>query len=218
MKSTLALASGVLFIITSQIVGANDGATVQKRRARRTRAASATQTRNTASVAPTPERKQTNTAVAPDKNAEAVKVSELNEASLAKVLRQEGAKARTPLLVNFWATWCDPCREEFPDLVKIDDDYRPRGLEFITISLDDVAEINTTVPAFLKLMRATRAPAYLLNADDPEAAILGVDKDWRGELPATFLFDRTGQLVFQHKGRIKPAELRAALDKTLDAK
>ena len=37
-----------------------------------------------------------------------------------------------PLLVNFWATYCDPCRDEFPDLVKIDHDYRPRSLEFVT--------------------------------------------------------------------------------------
>lgn len=154
-----------------------------------------------------------------DTKVEAITVEELDEAALARLLRPEGATAeRAPLLVNFWATWCDPCREEFPDLVKIDDDYRPRGLQFITISLDDVSDIKTSVPEFLTRMRARRAPAYLLNANDPETAILGVDKDWRGELPATFLFDRTGQLVFTHKGRIKPAELRAAIDKTLDAK
>jgi thiol-disulfide isomerase/thioredoxin len=41
-----------------------------------------------------------------------------------------------PLLINFWATWCDPCRDEFPDLVKIDSEYRPQSLEFVTVSLD----------------------------------------------------------------------------------
>lgn len=161
-----------------------------------------------------PEKKK----AAGDTRAEAIAVQELDEAALARLLRPEGTTERAPLLVNFWATWCDPCREEFPDLVKIDDDYRPRGLQFITISLDDVAEIKTSVPEFLTRMRAHRAPAYLLNAADPETAILGVDKEWRGELPATFLFDRAGRLVFTHKGRIKPAELRAAIDKTLDAK
>ena len=48
------------------------------------------------------------------------------------------ARTQLPLLVNFWATYCDPCRDEFPELVKIDKDYRPRAMEFITISLDDV--------------------------------------------------------------------------------
>jgi thiol-disulfide isomerase/thioredoxin len=42
-----------------------------------------------------------------------------------------------PLLVNFWATFCDPCRDEFPDLVKIDKEYRPQSLEFVTVSLYD---------------------------------------------------------------------------------
>ena len=60
-------------------------------------------------------------------------------------------------------------------------------------------------------MRATRIPAYLLNADDPEKAISAVDTQWRGELPATFLYDREGRLVFKHMGRIDAAELRTAI-------
>src|SRR4029434_2088616 len=72
-----------------------------------------------------------------------------------------------PLLVNFWATWCDPCRDEFPDLVKIDQEYRPQSLDFVTISLDDFSDIKTAVPKFLVSMKATM-PAYLLNVTDPE--------------------------------------------------
>src|SRR6188508_1091632 len=44
-----------------------------------------------------------------------------------------------PLLVNFWATWCEPCREEFPDLVKLDNEFKGK-IDFITISLDDPAD------------------------------------------------------------------------------
>src|SRR5690349_23749350 len=79
-----------------------------------------------------------------------------------------------PLLVNFWATFCDPCRDEFPDLVKIDKDYRPQSLEFVTVSLDDVEDIKTSVPKFLEEMKATM-PAYLLNVNDPEPAIKLMD-------------------------------------------
>jgi len=60
-----------------------------------------------------------------------------------------------PLLVNFWATFCDPCRDEFPDLVKINKDYDWKSLEFFTVSLDDVAEIKGEVPKFLDSMEAT---------------------------------------------------------------
>src|SRR5688500_6623122 len=117
-----------------------------------------------------------------------------------------------PLLVNFWATFCDPCRDEFPDLVKIDKDYRPQTLEFVTVSLDDVSEINTSVPEFLGSLKATM-PAYLLNVSDPEPAIDFVDKKWRGELPATYLYNEKGEVVFRHIGRVDAAKLRDEIEK-----
>jgi thiol-disulfide isomerase/thioredoxin len=123
-------------------------------------------------------------------------------------------KREHPLLINFWATYCDPCREEFPDLVKIDRDYRPRSLEFITISLDDVADIKTGVPKFLDTMKATM-PAYLLDVPDPEPAIDFVDPSWQGSLPATFLYNEKGEMVYSKIGRVKTAELRAEIDKVI---
>jgi thiol-disulfide isomerase/thioredoxin len=117
-----------------------------------------------------------------------------------------------PLLVNFWATFCDPCRDEFPDLVKIDKDYRPQSLEFVTVSLDDMTDIKTTVPEFLDSMKATM-PAYLLNVSDPEPAINLVDKKWQGDLPATFLYNEKGEVVYKHFGRVSAAELRSEIEK-----
>ena len=119
-----------------------------------------------------------------------------------------------PLLVNFWATFCDPCRDEFPDLVKIDKDYRPQSLEFVTVSLDDMSEIKNEVPKFLDAMKATM-PAYLLNVSDPEPAINFVDRRWQGDLPATFLYNEKGEVVYKHIGRIKTAELREAIEKVV---
>jgi thiol-disulfide isomerase/thioredoxin len=119
-----------------------------------------------------------------------------------------------PLLINFWATWCDPCRDEFPDLVKIDKAYRPRSIDFVTVSLDEVKDINTRVPEFLTTMKATM-PAYLLDANDPEPAINAVDQRWQGDLPATFLYNAQGELIYKHFGRVDIAELRGALDKLI---
>lgn len=116
------------------------------------------------------------------------------------------------VLVNFWATWCDPCRDEFPDLVKIDAEYRPQSMDFITISLDEFSDIKTSVPKFLGSMKANM-PAYLLNVPDPEPAIDLVDKGWSGSLPATFLYNAKGEVVYKHFGRVNPNELRAAIDK-----
>lgn len=151
-----------------------------------------------------------------DTAAASLTVREMDVAALKKLLERDPKQPR-PLLVNFWATWCEPCRDEFPDLVRIDTDYRVRGLEFVTISLDDTTDIKTTVPQFLKEMKASM-PAYLLNVPEPEEAIAAVDQTWGGALPATFLFDARGQLAFRQMGRVKTAELRAALEKVLSEK
>ena len=120
-------------------------------------------------------------------------------------------------MVNFWATWCDPCRDEFPDLVKIDEQYRSKGLDFVAISLDDFADIKTQVPKFLQEMHASML-VYLLNVPDPEPAINLVDPQWGGALPATFLYNAQGQIVYKRLGRISDSELRAAIEKLVGSK
>lgn len=143
-------------------------------------------------------------------------VREIDLEGLKKILQRDPKDTR-PLLVNFWATWCDPCREEFPDLVKLDADYPAKRLNFVAVSLDDVADIKTAVPKFLKEMNATM-PVVLLNVNDPEPAIHAVDEKWDGQLPATFLYDKDGRVVFKYFGRIKPEELRSAIDKAVGTK
>jgi len=141
-------------------------------------------------------------------------VRAVNAEEMQGLLKRDG---KHPLLVNYWATWCDPCRDEFPDLVKIDKAYRAKGLDFIAISLDDLADIKTAVPKFLRTMNATM-PVYLLNVADPEPAINLVDSEWSGALPATFLYDNQGKVVYKHFGRVNPDELRAAIEELVGSK
>jgi thiol-disulfide isomerase/thioredoxin len=142
-----------------------------------------------------------------------IAVTEIDVEGLKLLVRRDPSKSQ-PLLINFWATWCDPCRDEFPDLVRIDGHYRSRGLQFAAVSLDDRTELATGVPRFLRQMRA-EVPAYLLVADDPEPAIVYMDAQWSGSLPATFLIDGQGKVTYKHFGRIKVRELRAAIDQAL---
>lgn len=140
------------------------------------------------------------------------KVTQIDTIALKNLLKREGENAK-PLLINFWATWCDPCREEFPDLVKLDADYKGK-IDFITISLDYLSEINGDVPKFLAEMKA-EMPAYLLKTDNEEAAIAMVSKTWQGGLPFTILFDAGGKEIYQRQGKIKPETMRAEIDKLI---
>jgi thiol-disulfide isomerase/thioredoxin len=162
-------------------------------------------------VAAVPQQKVAHKSVAGET---ASQVSAVNAEEMQALLKRDGTH---PLLVNYWATWCDPCRDEFPDLVKIDKDYRPKGLDFIAVSLDDFADIKTAVPKFLQTMNA-KMPVYLLNVSDPEPAINMVDREWSGALPATFLYDDKGNVVYKHFGRVNAVELRTAIEKLVGSK
>ena len=138
-------------------------------------------------------------------------VKQLNIAGLRKALTPSGK----PLLVNFWATWCDPCREEFPDLVKLDAEYKGK-IDFITISLDEVSEINRDVPKFLSDMKA-EMPAYLLKAEDDDIAIAIVSKNFTGALPFTILYDASGKETYFRQGKVVPETMRSEIAKLLPA-
>ena len=137
----------------------------------------------------------------------AIKVTLVDEIALKKVMTPNGK----PLLVNFWATWCDPCREEFPDLVKVDQQYKGK-IDFITVSLDDVENIATTVPKFLGAMKS-EMPPYLLKAADENTFIGSIAKDWQGGMPFTALYSATGELVYYREGKVILPTLHGELDK-----
>lgn len=142
----------------------------------------------------------------------AAQVTKIDDAQFPALLKPKGK----PLLINFWATWCGPCREEFPDLVKIDTEYKGK-IDFITVTLDFEEELTTGVPKFLADMKATM-PTFLLVTPDETAAIGLVAKDWAGALPYTILYAPDGKAVFRHQGVVKADELRAAIDKLISAK
>lgn len=148
-----------------------------------------------------------NAAATPAAAAKLPSVKQIDNEGLRKALTPSGK----PLLVNFWATWCDSCREEFPDLVKLDTEYRGK-IDFITISLDELSEINRDVPKFLSDMKA-EMPAYLLKAQDDDAAIAIVSKSFTGALPFTILFGPAGKQTYFRQGKVKLDVLRAELDK-----
>ncbi len=120
-------------------------------------------------------------------------------------LRQQ-AQGRV-LVLNLWATWCKPCVEEFPHLVKLQQTYASRGLELIFISVDDDdARTTQRVRTFLKKMNL-HVPSYIKKSGSDEAFINAVHPQWSGALPATFVYNRSGELVAMKVEEVSLAEL-----------
>ena len=138
------------------------------------------------------------------------KVTQIDASGLKDLLKPNGK----PLLINFWATWCEPCREEFPELVKIGADYKGK-IDLITVSLDDLSEISGDVPEFLQQMKS-ESPGYLLKTPDEDAAIGVVSKDWQGALPFTILFNAQGETIYSKQGKFKPDVLVTEIEKLLN--
>ncbi|HWB31217.1 MAG TPA: TlpA disulfide reductase family protein [Vicinamibacterales bacterium] len=96
------------------------------------------------------------------------------------------------VVVNFWATWCAPCRVEMPWLVELQERYRGRGLTTIGVSLDD--DGWASVRPFAEEQAVTYPLAI---GDERVARAYGV-----GVLPTTFLVDRRGRIAAAHEGLV----------------
>jgi thiol-disulfide isomerase/thioredoxin len=112
------------------------------------------------------------------------------------------------LVVNFWATWCVPCREEMPEFVKAQQEFGPRGLQFVGIAIDDVpkveafaAELGLNYPVLIGGYGAIELSRTFGNR--------------LGALPFTIIVDRVGRISHTQLGPIKDAQLRTIISQLL---
>jgi thiol-disulfide isomerase/thioredoxin len=115
-----------------------------------------------------------------------------------KALRQN-TTGKT-LLVNFWATWCAPCVEEFPDLMNTWRMYRRRPFQLVTVAANYPDE-EKAVRTFLEAQRAS-AKNYLPAGNDPSAMIQAFDPDWAGGLPYSVIIGPDGKVLYKGGGRL----------------
>ncbi len=134
----------------------------------------------------------------------------LSVASLTEELRARRAPAT---VVNVWATWCLPCREEFPDLLRVAREYRARGVRLVLISAD-FPDRRAEVVRFLA-GQGVDFPSYLKDGPDMEF-IDALSPQWSGALPATFIFGDGGELRWFVEGQVHYETLRDALSRILD--
>lgn len=133
------------------------------------------------------------------------------EAISADEFRQLIAHQRgNVVLVNFWATWCAPCIKEIPEIIRLQEKYKERGLRVIAVSMDEPEELEANVRPFV----AKRFPgfvSYLCKESDHDKFASVVDPTWAEILPTNFLIDRNGKLKAALMGGKSYEEFEAAI-------
>lgn len=111
------------------------------------------------------------------------------------------------VLLDFWATWCVPCREETPHFVELQEKYKDRGLQIIGVSMDDSPEPVHTFYAQFHM----NYPVVMGTAETGSAygGVLG--------LPIAFLIDRNGIIHFKHMGATDAAVFEKEITTLLQA-
>lgn len=115
------------------------------------------------------------------------------------------------LVVNFWATWCGPCRDEMPEFMQLQHQYRDKGVQFVGIAVDN----PQAAADFVKKM-AINYP--ILQAEELGLEMMPLAGNSFGGLPFTFIANRDGKIVATAPGRIAKKRLESALQPLLAPK
>lgn len=114
-----------------------------------------------------------------------------------------------PLLVNFWATWCEPCRDEYPMLNELAKQYGPQGFKVLGVSMDDDGDL-ILMRRFLARYKPV-FPNYRKKAGEEEQFRQAILPGWNGTLPATLFYGKDGRMA----GHVIGEGTRESYEKTI---
>lgn len=110
------------------------------------------------------------------------------------------------VVLNFWASWCAPCREEMPDFVDLRSKYQPKGVEFVGIAIDNSANVS-------QFFQQLSVNYPILIGEGAAHALTRQLGNPSGALPYTIVIDRNGKVVLKHLGRLPRDTLENTLSK-----
>ena len=129
--------------------------------------------------------------------------------------RVVAAKRGRVVLVNFWATWCEPCREEMPALVAAAKGFPSKDVAVTLVSTDTMKK----TPEVVKFLAAQKIPfvCWQAKSTDPQTFIEAVDRTWNGAVPYTLVYDRRGEVAARLLGPQTEKSFAEAVRKALAA-
>jgi thiol-disulfide isomerase/thioredoxin len=136
-----------------------------------------------------------------------VKITAINKDGLNKVIKNRKGKV---LFLNLWATWCIPCREEIPDIVKLAEEYK--DVEFVGLSVDFPEDVDSKVIPFLKSNNVLYTN-YINGFENDEELINFLDENWNGALPATLIYDSKGKKTSFLEGKKTYKEFKEEIER-----
>lgn len=138
--------------------------------------------------------------------------SELASIQGSSVFELAKSSSQSLTLINIWATWCPPCVEEFPELLKFHQKWKDKGVSLQLISVDFPSE-REKVLSFLKDHQVD-FKTYMREGSD-ESFTKAIDKKWKGALPTTFLIDRQGKILYRWDGAVTVSILEKEVQRYL---
>ena len=140
---------------------------------------------------------------------------DLRDATADQILKEVSAlRGNEAVLVNFWATWCVPCVEEFPMIVELAEQYRDKAVKVYFVSVDWLNERQRAID-FLE-RHGVQGVSFIKNQDDNEF-IDGISRQWSGAVPFTIVFGKeSGKVVDLWEAKKQKQRFEQSIERALN--
>ena len=140
---------------------------------------------------------------------DAQEIKKVKATDIVKMINE----STTPLIINFWATWCRPCVNELNYFEKVVDKFKNKNIKLILISLDYPDDYERLI-SFVKT-KGYNATVYWLNEEETNVIQTKINKGFEGVIPATLMVNNAKNYSVFHSGQLTENTLKKAIEKLI---